>query len=326
MQDKTQTANEFKVSVIIPVYNAEKFIRAAVESVLIQAEVGEIILIEDKSPDGVYEICKQLEAENSLIKVYTHPNHQNRGAGMSRNLGISKATCPFIAFLDADDLYLPDRFKTTKVILLKNSDADGVYEAVGVKWNSPALENAWKKAGKPLMTTLSEKLSAELLFENMAPIGGKGWFHANGLTVRKSIFSKVNVFGKGYVISEDTDLFMRMALLCKLLAGNIQTPVALRGVHDDNRVANDKILFDRAKVVFSVLKAGKHVLNNKQRELLLAFLFNHIRVYFWTDKNLFQRKLIMIQQIIKVITVCGNCINSAAVRKELRLLIGLHKL
>ena len=99
-----------QISVIIPVYNAEKFIRRAVESAVILDVVKEIILVEDNSPDNALTICRKLEREYSKVLVFQHPDGQNRGAAASRNLGIIKASCELIAFLDADDFYLSNRF------------------------------------------------------------------------------------------------------------------------------------------------------------------------------------------------------------------------
>src|SRR5687768_1176577 len=106
----------FKVSVIIPVYNAEKYLRGAVESAVNLEDVGEILLIEDKSPDNALQLCHQLAKEFDKVRVFTHPHGENKGAGASRNLGIEKSTLDYIAFLDADDWYLPNRFVKSKEI------------------------------------------------------------------------------------------------------------------------------------------------------------------------------------------------------------------
>src|SRR5690349_14845174 len=109
MQEVSEVLNlmhsEEKVSVIIPVYNAAKFLRQAVESAVHLPEVAEIVLVEDRSPDNALQICGELVREFSKVKMYQHPNNENRGAGASRNLGIEKSTFPYVAFLDADDRY-----------------------------------------------------------------------------------------------------------------------------------------------------------------------------------------------------------------------------
>src|SRR5690554_4082261 len=99
-----------QVSVIIPVYNAANFVTQAVESAVVLGEVGEVIVVEDGSPDNALDICRELADKYSKVKLFQHPNGENRGPGASRNLGIMNASFDFISFLDADDWYLPNRF------------------------------------------------------------------------------------------------------------------------------------------------------------------------------------------------------------------------
>ena len=104
------------ISIIIPVYNAERFLEKAVDSALQFSEVKEILLVEDGSPDQSLEVCKKLLIKDKRIKLLQHPDQGNHGAGASRNLGLEKATGDFIAFLDADDYYLINRFDAEKEI------------------------------------------------------------------------------------------------------------------------------------------------------------------------------------------------------------------
>ena len=97
-----------KISVIIPVYNAGKYVKSAVESALMQDETKGVILVEDGSPDNSLQVCRELAEKHEAVTLYRHPDHQNHGAGESRNFGIEKAACDYIAFLDADDLWKPD--------------------------------------------------------------------------------------------------------------------------------------------------------------------------------------------------------------------------
>ena len=82
----------FKISVIIPVYNAESYLRKAVQSAVNLVEVGEIILIEDQSPDNALALAVSLEQEFDKVKLFQHPDKKNHGAGAYRNLGIQKAS------------------------------------------------------------------------------------------------------------------------------------------------------------------------------------------------------------------------------------------
>src|SRR5690606_1248107 len=98
------------ISVIIPVYNAAAFVEQAVQSALTQPEVSEVILVEDGSEDKSLPICEKLASQNDIITLLRHPGGVNKGAGASRNLGIQHTKNEWIAFLDADDYYLENRF------------------------------------------------------------------------------------------------------------------------------------------------------------------------------------------------------------------------
>lgn len=94
-----------KISVIIPVYNAEKYINRCVDSILGQTLKSiEIILVDDQSTDNTPRICDEYASNNSNIKVV---HKENEGPGFARNNGILVAEGEFIAFVDADDYIDP---------------------------------------------------------------------------------------------------------------------------------------------------------------------------------------------------------------------------
>lgn len=95
--------SEIKVSVIMPVYNADKYLRTALDSVIDQTlrEI-EIICIDDGSTDKSLEIIKEYQKNDSRIRIVTE---NNAGPGAARNKGIVRARGKYIAFLDADDFY-----------------------------------------------------------------------------------------------------------------------------------------------------------------------------------------------------------------------------
>lgn len=93
--------NKIKVSVIIPVYNVEKYLPTCVNSVLHQTLKDiEIILVDDESPDNCPQMCDQYAQQDSRVKVI---HKKNGGLGMARNSGLEVATGEYIAFLDSDD-------------------------------------------------------------------------------------------------------------------------------------------------------------------------------------------------------------------------------
>jgi glycosyltransferase involved in cell wall biosynthesis len=173
-----------KISVIIPVYNAEKYVRKAVESALQQAETGEILLVEDNSPDNCLQICQDLEKEHEKVRLLCHPDGKNHGAGISRNLGIKKAQYDYIAFLDADDFFLPNRFVKAVEIFSKNPSVEGVYEAVGSEFENEEARSRYYATHRSELATITKKIEPEKLFYFMMS-GKYGYIHLNGFVGKK---------------------------------------------------------------------------------------------------------------------------------------------
>lgn len=212
------------VSIIIPVFNAVQFIEEAVKSVVNFEEVGEVILIEDGGNDGSYEKCKSLELEFEKVQVLVHTDRQNIGASASRNLGILHAKYPFIAFLDADDYFLANRFDCFRNFLERGVEFDGIYEPIQY-FNGSNKIYGIKKFIDP------KKLTYYLIR------GTYGHFHTNGLIVKKELLINAGLFVEALNMHEDSDLWIKISYYGKLIAGNsLNEPVAMVRRHDGNRI------------------------------------------------------------------------------------------
>lgn len=98
-----------KVSIIIPVYNVERYLHRCIDSVLNQTlQDIEIILIDDGSTDSSPDICDGYGSKYQNIRVF---HKENGGASSARNLGIEKATGEYIGFVDSDDYISPDMYE-----------------------------------------------------------------------------------------------------------------------------------------------------------------------------------------------------------------------
>ncbi len=117
------------VSSIIIFFNAEKFLEEAIQSILAQTYTSwELLLVDDGSIDGSTTIAQRYAAQNpNQIYYHDHPNHLNCGKGASRNLGINKAKGELIAFLDADDIWLPNKLEEQIAILQANPEVEMLY-------------------------------------------------------------------------------------------------------------------------------------------------------------------------------------------------------
>ncbi len=244
----------FRVSVVVPVYNAEKYVARAVASALDQPEVEEVLLVEDDSPDQALAVCRRLESENpERVRVFRHPDGKNHGAGPSRNLGIRHARCPFIAFLDADDYYLPGRFARDAELLREDPTLDGVYNAIGADILDEAGRQWWTSGKeRPRTTCVWSSPPPERLFFEMQPVGNGGWFVLDALTVRREVFDKVGLFSN-LRLGQDTLLVVQLAALCRLAGGNTREPVAMRGVHGENRIQDPQKMLAARRTVYRAL-------------------------------------------------------------------------
>ncbi len=219
------------ISVITPVFNASRFLNKTIESVLSQKEVKEYILIDDGSDDDSWQIILEWKKKDKRIIALQHSDNKNQGRSATRNLGLNNAKQKYIAFLDADDFYLSNRFNNDLVILENDNFIDGVYNAIGACYYE---DYVGERAEWLNLTTIKEFVEPEKLFENMAPFGEKGWFSGDGLTVKRGLFKQIGLFNEDLKVAEDTELWCKMAMKGKLVSGIIETPVAVRGVHGNN--------------------------------------------------------------------------------------------
>jgi len=115
------------VSVIMPAYNSADFIAEAIQSVLQQTHLTwELLIIDDASDDNTVEIIEKIASADPKIQLFQ--NKTNQGAGISRNIGIKSAQGAFIAFLDADDLWLPEKLET-QLEFMKIHDLDMTFSS-----------------------------------------------------------------------------------------------------------------------------------------------------------------------------------------------------
>jgi glycosyltransferase involved in cell wall biosynthesis len=279
-----------QVSVIVPVYNAGAFVDKAVESALAQPEVAEVILAEDGSADNSLDVCRALNDQSDRVHLVRHPDGGNHGAGATRNLAIRHSTCPYVAFLDADDFYLAERFKTARDLLVDPS-IDGVYEAIGEVYQNDLARQQWldyqsnygigKDVVWPGLTTMTERVPPDDLFEALIA-GQNGHFHGDGLTVRRSVFETTGLFDENLLLHQDTAMWLKLAALTHLVPGRLDELVAMRRIHSQNRISAprtpDQVRASQMLMAETLWRWSRGVLDNSRQEMLLnAYLKELLR-------------------------------------------------
>ncbi len=192
------------VSIITPVFNAEKYLSKCIESVLGQIVSNwELLLIDDGSTDNSLAICNRFSSVDTRIKVFTQ---SNQGPSCARNLGISQASGKWICFLDADDWIDSDfllKFDS------KHNDNDLIFQGFKLVYESGQTE--FKMIPIKYIDLSKDQLILELLKSNMF-----GWTCIK--QYRKSIIDKYNIrFDTKYKFREDFLFTMEYCIKC----GNI---------------------------------------------------------------------------------------------------------
>lgn len=290
-----------QLSVIIPVYKAEKFLKRAIESVLIQPEVDEIVLVEDCSPDNSIEICREYaEKYPEKVKLYHHPDRKNYGAGATRNLGIKKANGYYIAFLDADDFYSTERFKGAFEIFKKNPEIDGVYGSLGTHFENDDLKALYRnEPSYQEVIAFKSKIEPEHLFNAIA-INHESWIHLNTLTIKKELAEKVGYFDASFKQGQDTHFVWKLALIGKLISASSDEPLAMRCVHENNRIYNKKESgYFHTMLVPSILDWGKDidVIKNNMEEFIKNKHLLYLKLYAYAQ-NRYLARLIYIKDLL----------------------------
>lgn len=197
------------ISVIIPVYNAEKTIRKCVESIQAQDIIEmEIILVNDGSTDESLRICRELCAEDFRIKVLTG---ENQGVSSARNKGMKEAKGKYIAFVDADDLIDHQMFSCLHDQMKKNPDII-VFDYYEWKGNEYKEKHRFEDLK-------SDEISKEELIKRMIwQLGGTCW---QAVYKRELLYKNQISFVVGRTICEDYQFFLeslrysKKAFVCK---------------------------------------------------------------------------------------------------------------
>lgn len=192
-----------KVSVVIPCYNRELFIRDTVNSVLVQTYPNiEVIVVDDGCTDNSRTV---LESFGDKIRILEHQGRVNKGQSAAINLGLSSATGEFVAILDSDDLFLPEKLERQVKFLMENPDVGLVY-ANG--WIIDEHGKEQYKIYKPEHIEVSDPNALLLNCYFLLP---------NSSLLRREIFTKAGLFDETLRAAQDHDMAIRVSEVTKLM-------------------------------------------------------------------------------------------------------------
>ena len=220
-----------KVSVIIPAYNVEKYIGETLDSVLTQTYSDfEVVVVDDGSQDQTASIIKQYQTK--YPKKIRLIQKENGGPSKARNVGIKASTGEYIAFIDADDLWLPGKLEKQVGYFEKQPSQVGLVYTNAKKFDEQGIWTLPKRYRKKRAYGWIYK---DLLRQNMIP--------NQSVIVRKRCFEEVGFFEEFLDIIEDHDMWIRIAM--KYEIAFLEETLSLYREHSQGRSKGDEKTMNR---------------------------------------------------------------------------------
>ncbi|TVP64723.1 MAG: glycosyltransferase [Nodularia sp. (in: Bacteria)] len=291
-----------KISVVIPAYNCEKTIKTTIESVLKQTFTNfELIIINDGSKDATLDKIAQIH--DPRIKVFSYPN---AGGNVSRNRGLHHAVGEFVSFIDADDLWTPDKLQVQLQALQNNVDAQVAYS-----WTDYINEN-----GEIFLSgthiTANGDVYEKLLINNFLESG------SNPLIYREAVL-ELGGFDESLPAAQDWDMWLRLAakysfvavpsvqILYRLSANSVSSNLAKQEKYCLQVITNAyhaKDLNNKSILKLSMTNLYKYLTckalnrpHNRQKGIAAAgFLWK----YFIYDYSRFKRTTFTLKLLLKI--------------------------
>jgi glycosyltransferase involved in cell wall biosynthesis len=263
-----------EISVVMPVYNGENFLKEAIESILNQTYKDfEFLIVYDESTDGTLSIIQEFQEKDTRVVLI---NGDKEGISGALNKGIKKSRGKYIARLDADDISLATRFEK-QIIHMEDSGVD-------ICGGHSLLINSNGKINGLNVVPISHKMCAlSLLF--------KVPFAHPSVMIRKRFLDTNSLkYGQSsYKIAEDLDLWLRM-YGCGARFGNVDSVVLkyriLRGslskvnnalILEETKSMLHQFYKDNHQQISLIVKNLPSVLNSEEKSLLVRYIYKRVK-------------------------------------------------
>jgi glycosyltransferase involved in cell wall biosynthesis len=246
------------VSVIIPTHNRSALLREAVASVLAQEDADlEVIVVNDGSSDDTASL---LESFGSAIRTISQPRG---GVSSARNAGIRAATREWLAFLDSDDLWLPQKLRTQLAFLRENPE-----------FKICQTEETWIRSGRKLNPKQYHRKPRGYCFPQLLE---RCLISPSAVVIHRELFGDVGLFDESLPACEDYDLWLRIGYRYPI--GLVKEPLTIkRGGHADQLSSTISAL-DRYRIQALAKLLQHEPLSPHQQELTLQALERKCRIY-----------------------------------------------
>lgn len=299
------------VSVIMPVYNRAWCVAEAIDSVLgIDLPGLELVIVDDGSDDATPQILdRYAELHPERMQVHTHPDRVNRGIAASRNLGVAQSRGKYVAFLDSDDVYLPDRFRHAIDWLDRHGDFLACVEPYQIEeasQDNPASEVRHLTTVSPI----DFGWLRAMLFANT-------YWNMPVITLRREAPAQFGGFDESLRFAEETSLWLKLAAVGAVGVAQNLHPVACVRLHNEHswdpsdrkadlgtflHVLLDVLAWSRGRA--DVEEGVRALLRRKLETFLVEILSDPtlplaFRMQSWLDSVAIQPRLMLVRHVIE---------------------------
>ena len=262
------------VSVILPTYNRAEFLPDSIGSILSQTyDSYEIIVVDDGSMDNTKEVLYPFYQRIKYLRL-----ENNRGASVARNIGIQSAQGKYIAFIDADDIWLPEKLQTDIEYFNKHPDVSMVYSKhVNIDKNGRVLDEASKRR------LPSGNVFAQLFSE-------QNFIITSSVVVRKEIFETTGLFDVQLFNCQDWDMWLQIAFYFKVVGINTPLVKYRHNLHSLSKNRNNVLKYQKMVIdkIYNKFKAAENSITEKVYKKRLASHYAKVGRYYLRIGNKIQ--------------------------------------
>lgn len=246
------------VSLIIPVYNRRQMVLEAVRSALEQtAPAREILIVDDGSTDdSAAAVAKTYGKEVSLLR------QPRRGVSAARNRGIAQARQPWLAFLDSDDLWRPDKLEKQLAALQRESHFDVCH-----------TDELWLRRGRKVNQKKKHLKKGGDLFAYSLPFCR---ISPSAILLHRRVLDKVGTFDESLLVAEDYDLWLRLTAHFPVL--HLAEALTIKRGGHPGQLSKEAWGLDRFRLIALEKMAAAKDLSTEQRRQVLEEIVSKYRI------------------------------------------------
>lgn len=264
-----------KISIIVPVYNAECYVEEAVESALKHSITGEVLLVEDFSTDNSFDVCLKLFQKYENVKLYRTEGKSNKGAAAARNIGLKNAIYDWILFFDADDVYIEKSLDSVNLSMIQS---DAIFFYVQMK----LIDSSQKLYAGYFSYSNGERIPSisllpEISYNYIDFLKGASPA-IFGLLFNRRVVTKIGNLDESLIQCQDMDWLLRLFWHCDVRFSGVQKSIVNYRIHGNNRVLNIDNM-TKYNALFNLKWITLSLYNKLPLEVLLIFYKRYIGIH-----------------------------------------------